>query len=86
MQNSSLFWTIFFIMGIAVIGLIAENAALRDSYNEQLEMSYWDRSVIDSLHGELYVKELELGNYVQMWSILEDVAPGLADSIDNQVE
>jgi hypothetical protein len=42
--------------------------------------------VIDSLHGELYVKELELGNYVQMWSILEDVAPGLADSIDNQVE
>jgi hypothetical protein len=86
MQNSSLLWTIFFIMGIAVIGLIAENAALRDSYNEQLEMSYWDRSVIDSLHGELYVKELELGNYVQMWSILEDVAPGLADSIDNQVE
>ena len=86
MQNPSLFWTIFFIMGIAVIGLIAENAALRDSYTEQLEMSYWDRSVIDSLHGELYVKELELGNYVQMWSILEDVAPGLADSIDNQVE
>ena len=86
MQNSSLLWTLFFLMGIAIIGLIAENAALRDNYNEQLEMSYWDRSVIDSLHGELYVKELELGNYVQMWSILEDVAPGLADSIDNQVE
>jgi hypothetical protein len=86
MENSDLFKVASLVLATACVFLISDNISLRKQYKEQLEMSYWDRSVIDSLHGELYVKELELGNYVQMWSILEDVAPGLADSIDNQVE
>jgi hypothetical protein len=86
MENSDLFKVASLVLATACVFLISDNSSLRKQYEEQLELSYWDRSVIDSLHGELYIKDLELSNYVQMWATLEEVAPSLADSINNQVE
>lgn len=74
------------ILGITVILLLNANHSLKQQYREQLELSYWDRSVIDSLHSELYVKELELSSYLQQLTILDEVDPVLAESIRSQVE
>lgn len=41
---------------------------------------------INNLKDEMYVKDLSLSNYEIMWSILEEVNPTLADSINLQVE
>jgi hypothetical protein len=41
---------------------------------------------IDNLKDEMYVKDLNLGSYEMMWSILEEINKPLADSIDLQVE
>ncbi len=41
---------------------------------------------IDNLKDEIYVKDLNLGSYEMMWSILEEINKPLADSIDLQVE
>ncbi len=41
---------------------------------------------IDNLKDEMYVKDLNLGSYEMMWSILEEINKPLSDSIDLQVE
>ncbi len=74
------------ILGITVILLLNANHSLKQQYREQLELAYWDRSVIDSLHSELYIKELELSSYLQQLTILDEVDPVLAESIRSQVE
>jgi hypothetical protein len=41
---------------------------------------------VDSLKEELYIRDIEVGSYELMWSILEDINKPLADSINLQVE
>ncbi len=41
---------------------------------------------VDSLGGEMFIKEIQIGSYEIMWGILEEINKPLADSINNQVE
>lgn len=74
------------VLAITTIILLTSNQSLKTQYLDQLESSYWDKSVIDSLHTELFVMELELVSYRERWSRLAEADSALATEIESQVE
>jgi hypothetical protein len=81
------FWKLAALsLTVCCLIFVFDNARLNHEVDELTETRYWDRAVIDSLHSELYIKELELQHQLAAWSILEEVNPILANSIDQQVD
>jgi len=74
------------MLAITTVLLLSRNQSVKNQYLEQLEISYWDKAVIDSLHTELFVMERKLVNYRERWSQFEEADSALATEIASQVE